>query len=197
MKTSFKILIPTIFIMFALMFAIYFNVKAEMNKYVTKEYDVEKQEIADFNNIVLKTNATLTLVLSDKNEVYGNNINLSDYKLENNTLYIYDTSDVRIGFTNVKNLSSEFDNRIYIDSISTDSFSINCRNATDIKILKGEIKNLKVNLDSGKVFLRNIVSVENIMGNIKNNSSISFTAKIESIKLNSDTSSTINTYRWR
>jgi len=196
MKTSFKILIPTILLMFIMLFAVYFNVRAEINKYVSGEISIKQNKLESFNNIVLNTKKSVSLFISDKNIVYGD-IDMNNYKIINDTLYVSDSENIRIDFKNLNSIISVDKADIFIDSLYNNRFEIGMRNNSGISVRKGTIKNLIVNCDSSRIYINNNCYLSNIEGELKNNSFLKFNSRINSIKIKSDTSSFFNTYGWR
>lgn len=195
MKTSFKILIPTILFIFIMIFTIFFNVKAEVKKYTSGEISTEKQQLKNFSSIIVNTKSSVHLYNSEKYAVLGD-VNLSNYKITNDTLYITDTTNIQINFKSIKSITSTYGSNIIIDSIYTNQLNIYATNNSEININKGEIKNLKLISDCSSIYLRKC-QLQNIGGKIKNNSFLSFYSKINSINIDSDTSSYFNASGWK
>jgi len=195
MKTSFKILLPTMLFLFIMIFAIYFNVKAEINKYRTGEQNITKNTINNFSNIVVNTKSTVYLYISDNNTVYGD-VNLNNYKVLNDTLFISDTTLIKIDFKNIKSITSNYGSNITIDSINTNSLKIINTNNSEININKGVIKRINIMCDSSQIYLKRC-KLNDIKGELMHNSTVSFNSKINSINIKSDTSSNFSANRWR
>ncbi len=195
MKTSFKILIPTLLFMFIMVFAIFVNVKAEVNKYVTGEIKIKKNKLANFSNIVVNTKSTVNLYLANENTIYGE-IDLNNYKVLNDTLYITDTNYVKLDFINIKSITSNSGSNIIIDSINTKKMNIYSSNNSTIDIKKGVINSITISSDSSSIYLSKC-NLKKIEGELRNNSFMRFNSRINSINVEIDTSSYFNSYGWR
>ena len=178
-----------------MIFAVYFNVKAEVNKYVSGEINTAKNTINNFSNIVVNTKSTVFLYLSDDNAIYGS-VNLENYKVLNDTLFISDTTIIKIDFSNIQSITSNYGSNIIIDSIYTNNLNISATNNSEIKIKKGTIKNLSVSSDSSNIYLGRC-KLNNLNGALTNNSFISFYSRLKSINIDTDTSSYFNANGWR
>lgn len=195
MKTSIKIFISTITLLIFLISALYFNVKAEVNKYVTGELNLPKHKIEAFSNIVVNAKSTVNMYMSENNAILGD-AELSNFKIQNDTLYISDTSFVKINFKSIKSITSNYGSNITIDSINTSKLNIYVTNNSEINIRKGEVKNLKLISDSSSTYMSNCI-LSNINGKLNNNSFFRFNSRIESVNIKSDTSSYFNSHGWR
>jgi hypothetical protein len=154
-----------------------------------------KNTIENFSNVVIKTNSAVNMYLSDKNSIYGN-VNLNKYIIQNDTLYISDTTLIKIDFNNINSITSTYGSKLVIDSINTNNITINCSNNSNVRINKGLIKNISIFSDNSKIHLSNC-KIYNIKAKIANKSFISFNSRIKSITIDSDTTSYFNANGWR
>lgn len=191
MKISFKILITTVLLIIVMIFAVFFNVKAEVNKLNEVSNSKEVQNISSFKHVVILSNNYLALNYSDKNEYIGAK-QASELLISNDTLYINEENRVSISFTNLESFTSQNGGEYLIQNIKAPFLNINIDKESDVKFLDGEVSNIIVNSINSTLVLN--IEIDNIDANLKDNSNLNIRSSLKNTNIKCDNNSKFNKY---
>ena len=181
MKTSKKILLSTVAFFFIMIFATFFNVKAEM-----KDFKVVEQtttEIGNFSNVVVLSEGSVMLTQADNNELISK-AGLESINIKNDTLYIDTDARITINYKLINSVTSTNNARIYLTGQSSDNFKIVLENSSSLNLNNVEIKNLSIFSDNSSPSVSG--RVYKITGNLKNKSELRINGSVKVLNIKCD-----------
>ena len=189
MKTSKKILLATVAFFFIMIFATFFEVKAEM-----KDYKVEAKtitEIGNFSNVVVLSENSVSLTKSDRNELISN-AGLESINIKNDTLYIDTDASIDINYKSLSSITLKDNGFIFLKDQESDNFKIVLENSSRMVIQDAEIKNLSIFSDNSSPTVSG--RIDKITGNIKNNSELRINGSVKVLNIKCDNNSNFYKY---
>jgi len=181
MKTSKIILLSTVAFFFILTFATFFEMKAAMKDFEIAE--IKTNHLDDFSAVVVKSNSSVTLTKSDKNELISN-AGLESVKISNDTLYIDSDKNIEINFKAINSVSSINEGYLSIEGLNVNKFKLSLSNSSHIIMVNSEIKELNIISDESKISVAG--RINKLSGDLKNKSSLRINANISSLNINCD-----------
>ena len=181
MKTSKKILLSTVAFFFIMVFATFFNVKAEMKDF--KVVEQTTSEIGGFSNVVVLSESTVMLTQSDNNELISKS-GLESINIKNDTLYIDTDARITINYKSINSITSKNTASLYLTGQNSDNFKVILENSSRLFMNEAEIENLSIYSDNSSPSIYG--RIYKITGNLKNKSKLRINGSVKAIDIKCD-----------
>jgi hypothetical protein len=189
MKTSKIILLATAAFFFILTFATFFEMKAAMKDFEIAEIKIN--HLDEFSAVVVKSNSSVTLTKSNKNELISN-AGLESVKISNDTLYIDSEENIEINFKSINSVSSINKGYLSISGLTTVEFKMLLSNSSHIIMRNAEIE--KLSIISEESYISVAGNINKLSGNLTNGSVLRINANVSSLNIDSDEESAFFKY---